>query len=158
MAPPKPKLEHQVQLVCENRRAKFDYTVEDTVEAGLELMGSEVKALREGEAHLNDAYALPLKSELFLMNAHIGPYKAAQAFGHLPLRQRKLLLHRNEIDKWSTKVRERGYAIIPLELYFKNGRAKVKLALCTGKTHQDRRHTIKERETRREMDKEMRRR
>jgi SsrA-binding protein len=145
-------------VVCENRRARFDYTVEDTMEAGIVLLGSEVKAMRGGEASLSDSYAMPRKDEMYLLNAHIGAYKPSALFGHLPTRERKLLLHRNEIDKWSTKVRERGYSIIPLVLYFKNGRAKVKLGLARGKTHEDRRGTIKERETKREMDRELRRR
>jgi SsrA-binding protein len=148
-----------IKLITENRRARFDYTVDDTLEAGLELLGSEVKALREGTASLSDAYAMPTRQgELLLHNAHIGAFKPASAFAHEPLRTRKLLLHREEIDRWSAKVRERGYAIIPLELYFKKGRAKVKLGLCRGKTHEDRRHTIKERETKREVDRMLRRR
>jgi SsrA-binding protein len=147
-----------IRVITENRRARFDYTVEDTLEAGLSLMGSEVKSLREGTANLSDAYALPRGPELYLMNAHIGPWKPASQFGHEPLRPRKLLLHRKEIDRWSAKVRERGYSIIPLLLYFRAGKAKVELGLCRGKTHEDRRHTIKERETKREIEREVRRR
>lgn len=147
-----------IKMITENRRARFDYTVDDTLEAGLMLQGSEVKALRSGTATLSDAYALPTGSELFLINANIGTYDAASAFGHEPRRTRKLLLHAKEIEKWSVKVRERGYSIIPLALYFKNGRAKVKLGLCRGKTHEDRRQTIKERETKRELDRVVRRR
>jgi SsrA-binding protein len=141
-----------IQLITEHRRAKFDYAVEDTLEAGLSLVGSEVKALRDGQANLNDAYALPEHGQLWLCNAHIGAYKPAAMFAHLPTRKRKLLMHREEIDKWAAKVRERGYSIVPLMLYFKNGRAKVKLGLARGKKHGDRRATIKERETKREMD------
>lgn len=147
-----------VKVIAENRRARFDYTVDEKLEAGLELTGSEVKSLREGIANLSDAYALPKGSELFLLNANIGSYKAASVFDHLPTRGRKLLMHRAEIDRWAAKVRERGYSIIPLVLYFKNGRAKVELGLCRGKTHEDRRQDIKERETKREMDRAMRRR
>ena len=147
-----------VRVIAENRRARFDYTVDEKLEAGLELTGSEVKSLREGIANLSDAYALPKGSELFLLNANIGSYKAASVFDHLPTRGRKLLLHRAEIDRWAAKVRERGYSIIPLVLYFKNGRAKVELGLCRGKQHEDRRQDIKERETKREMDRAMRRR
>ena len=147
-----------IKIITEHRRARFDYTVEDTLEAGLELMGSEVKSLRNGTANLNDAYALPKNGELFLLNAHIGAYNPASVFSHEPTRARRLLLHREEIDRWTTKVRERGYSIIPLTLYFKTGRAKIKLGLCRGKTHEDRRHTIKERETKREMDRAVRRR
>ncbi len=144
------------KLICEHRRAKFEYVIDDTIEAGLVLNGSEVKAMRAGESNLNDAFAMPYKDELFLLNAHVGAYKAATHFAHLPTRQRKLLLHRAEIEKWGTKVREKGYSIIPLMLYFKGGRVKVKLGLAKGKTHEDRRGTIKERETKREMDRAMR--
>lgn len=147
-----------VKVIAENRRAKFDYSVEDKVEAGLQLMGSEVKSLRDGTANLGDAYVLPKGDELYLLNAHIGTYNPATFFGHLPTRERKLLMHRAEIDRWSQKVRERGYSIIPLVLYFKNGRAKVELGLCRGKTHEDRRQDIKERETKRELDRAVRRR
>lgn len=141
-----------IRHIAENRRARFDYTIDERLEAGLMLTGSEVKALRNGTATLSDAYALPQKGELFLINANIGTYDAASIFGHEPRRTRKLLLHKTEIEKWSTKVRERGLSIIPLSLYFKGGRAKVLLGLCRGKTHEDRRQTIKERETKRELD------
>jgi SsrA-binding protein len=147
-----------VKLIAENRRARATYTVDEKVEAGLQLQGSEVKALREGTANLSDAYALPKGSDLYLLNAHIGSYKPANVFTHEPLRGRKLLMHRAEIDRWTAKVRERGYSIIPLMLYFKNGKAKVELGLCKGKTHEDRRQDIKERETKREMERETRRR
>ena len=147
-----------VKVISEHRRARFDYTIEDTVEAGIALVGSEAKSLREGVANLNDAYGLPKGTELWLVNAHIGSYKPSALFGHEPTRARKLLLHREEIDRWAAKVRERGYSIIPLMLYFKAGKAKVKLGLCRGKTHEDRRQGIKERETKREMDRALRRR
>jgi SsrA-binding protein len=150
--------EARVQLISEHRRARFDYEIEDRVEAGLELLGSEVKSLREGTANLSDAYAYPQRSELFLLNAHIGGYKPSSVFTPEPTRARRLLLHREQIDRWSTKVREGGYSIIPLKLYFKNGRAKVELGLCRGKTHEDRRQNIKERETKREIDRALRRR
>jgi SsrA-binding protein len=150
--------ESGIRIIAENRKARAAYTVDEKVEAGLQLSGSEVKALRAGTANLSDAYALPKGSELYLLNAHIGTYNPSSFFTHEPLRGRKLLMHREEIDRWTTKVRERGYSIIPLLLYFKNGRAKVELGLCRGKTHEDRRQDIKERETKREMDREMRRR
>jgi SsrA-binding protein len=150
--------ESGIKIIAENRKARAAYTVAEKVEAGLSLSGSEVKALRAGTANLSDAYALPKGSELYLLNAHIGGYNPSSFFSHEPLRGRKLLMHRAEIDRWITKVRERGYSIIPLLLYFKNGRAKVELGLCQGKTHEDRRQDIKERETKREMDRAMRRR
>lgn len=147
-----------IKLISENRRAKFDYHVEDTLEAGLQLMGSEVKSLREGTVNLSDAYGMPKGADLYLHNAHIGVWKPAAAFGHEPLRNRRLLMHREEIDRWAAKVRERGYSIIPLRIYFKEGKAKVLLGLCTGKKHEDRRQDIKARETQREMDRAVRRR
>lgn len=148
----------ELRLICENRKARFDFEVEDTLEAGMELLGSEVKALREGTANLSDSYAYPKGNQLFLLNAHFGVYKPSSAFGHEPTRERKLLLHREQLDRWAAQVRERGYSIIPLKLYFKAGRAKVQLGLCRGKTHEDRRQTIKERETKRELDRVLRRR
>ena len=157
MAKPPPTTD-QIQLVCEHRRAKFDFTFDETLEAGLVLTGSEVKAMRNGEASLNDAYAMPEKTGLVLHNAHIGQYKPASNFGHRPIRPRPLLVNKNELEKWSAKVRERGYSIIPMSLYFKNGWAKVKLGLGKGKKDIDRRDTIKERESKREMDRAIRRR
>lgn len=147
-----------VKIITENRKARAAYSVDEKLEAGLQLLGSEVKSLRDGTANLSDAYALPKGNELYLLNAHIGTYKPANVFTHEPTRGRKLLLHREEIERWAAKVRERGYSIIPLMLYFKNGRAKVELGLCRGKTHEDRRQDIKERETKREMDRAVRRR
>ena len=152
------KLNADEKLITENRRARFDYEFDDTVEAGIQLTGSEVKALRAGEANLSDSYAQPERNELFLCNAHIGAYKPASAFSHVPIRKRKLLLHRVEIDRWATKVKERGYSIIPLVMYFKNGKAKLKLGLGKGKSGLDRRDTIKDREAKREIDRAMRRR
>jgi SsrA-binding protein len=146
------------KIICENRRARFDYELDDTIEAGLVLTGSEVKALRNHEASLSDAYAQEEKGELFLLNAHIGAYKPATTFAHLPTRPRKLLLHKAELEKWAAKVRERGYSIIPLVMYFKNGRAKVKLGLGKGKNTIDRRAGIRERETKRELERLKRRR
>lgn len=154
---PEAKKAH-VAVVAENRRARFDYQIDERMEAGLALTGSEVKSLRDGTAQLSDAYAQPQKGELYLLNARIGPYNPASSFGHPALRARKLLLHRAELDRWSAKVRERGYSIIPLVLYFKNGRAKVELGLCRGKTHEDRREDIKRRDTQRELDRALRRR
>ncbi|HLL52214.1 MAG TPA: SsrA-binding protein SmpB [Myxococcaceae bacterium] len=159
MAGGEKKKDDGIKLVTEHRRARFDYAVEETLEAGLELLGSEVKSLRDGTASLTDSYALPSKDgQLHLLNAHIGPYDSASVFGHDPRRARRLLMHKKEIEHWTVKVRERGYSIIPLKLYFKGGRAKVQLALCKGKTHEDRRQDIKERETKREMDRAIRRR
>jgi SsrA-binding protein len=140
------------KVVATNRRARFDFQIEDTWEAGLVLAGSEVKSLREGNVNLSDAYALPRGNELFLLNCRIGEYKQAAHFGHAPLRDRKLLMQRGEIDRIRGKVEQRGYTLVPLRLYFKDGWAKVELGLGKGRTHEDRRGVIEERESRREMD------
>ncbi len=147
-----------LRVITEHRRAKYDYNIEETLEAGLVLTGSEVKSLRAGTVNLSDAYAAPKRGDLWLYNANIGVYGPASYTGHEPTRERKILMHKIELEKWNTKVREKGYSIIPLMLYFKGGKVKAKLALCTGKTHGDRRQDIKERETKREMDRAMRRR
>ena len=140
------------KVVATNRRARFDYTVEDTYEAGLALTGSEVKSLRAGNLSLSDAYAQPRGGELFLVNCRIGEYGPAAVFGHAPLRDRKLLMKREEIEKIRGKIEQRGYTLVPLSVYFKAGWAKVELGLGRGRKHEDRRHAIAERETRREMD------
>jgi SsrA-binding protein len=143
------------KVVATNRRARFDYQIEDTWEAGLVLTGSEVKSLREGNVNLSDAYAMPRGEELFLVNCRIGEYKQAAHFGHAPLRDRKLLMQRGEIDRIRGKVEQRGYTLVPLRLYFKEGWAKVELGLAKGRAHEDRRGAIAERESRREMDRAM---
>jgi SsrA-binding protein len=146
------------KVVATNRRARFDYDVEERYEAGLALTGSEVKSLRAGNVSLSDAYAQPRGQELFLLNCRIGEYGPASHFGHAPLRDRKLLLRREEIDKIRGKVEQRGYALVPLQIYFKQGWAKVALGLARGRKHADRRDAIAERETKREMEREMSRR
>jgi SsrA-binding protein len=147
-----------VRMVAQNRRARFDFHVEATWEAGLALTGSEVKAVRAGNVSLSDAYAQPRGSELFLVNCRIGEYQPAAFFGHSPLRDRKLLLKREEIDRIRAKVEQRGYTLVPLALYFKRGWAKVEVGLAKGRTHEDRRDAIAERETKREMDRALSRR
>jgi SsrA-binding protein len=147
-----------VKVIATNRRARFDFQVEDSFEAGLSLTGSEVKSLRAGNVSLSDAYALPKGSELFLVNCRIGEYQPAAVFGHAPLRDRKLLVRREEIEKIRGKVEQRGYTLVPLQIYFKQGWAKVELALAKGRKHEDRRDAIAERETKREMDRAMSRR
>jgi SsrA-binding protein len=140
------------KVVATNRRARFDYEVEDSWEAGLVLTGSEVKSLREGNVNLSDAYAMPRGDELFLVNCRIGEYKQAAQFGHPPLRDRKVLMRRAELDRIRGKVEQRGYTLVPLRLYFKEGWAKVELGLAKGRAHEDRRGAIAERESKREMD------
>ncbi len=135
-----------------NRRARHDFHIDEAVEAGIVLTGSEVKSLRAGKAQLKDSYGQIKGGEVWLFNAHISPYAAAAQFGHEPTRARKLLLHRREIERLIGKVKERGLTLIPLRLYFKRGRAKVELGLARGKKLYDKRASIKERETRREVD------
>ena len=141
-----------MKVVATNRRARFDYAIEDSWEAGLVLTGSEVKSLREGNVNLSDAYAQPRGDELYLVNCRIGEYKQAAHFGHAPLRERKLLMSRAEIERIRGKVEQRGYTLVPLQLYFKDGWAKVELGLAKGRAHEDRRDAIAERESQREMD------
>jgi SsrA-binding protein len=144
-----------VKVVATNRRARFDFEIEDVREAGLALTGSEVKSLRAGNVNLSDAYAQPRGDEIFLVNCRIGEYKEAGPFGHAPLRDRKLLLHRAEIDRLRGKIEQRGYTLVPLRIYFKEGWAKVELGLARGRARADRRDAIAERETRREIDRAM---
>ena len=147
-----------VKVIATNRRARFDFEIEDRYEAGLALTGSEVKSLRGGNVSLSDAYAQPRGVELFLVNCRIGEYGPAATFGHAPLRDRRLLMNREEIDRIRGKVEQRGYTLVPLSLYFKHGWAKVELGLAKGRKHEDRREAIAERETKREMDRALSRR
>ena len=135
-----------------NRRARFEYHIDETYEAGLMLIGSEVKALREGKANLTDSYARIDKGEAWLLNLHISPYGPASQFGHEPTRTRKLLLHAREIERLTGKVKEKGLTLVPLRLYFKDGRAKVEIALARGKKLHDKRDSIRERESRLDID------
>ncbi len=143
--------EPERKIVCRNRRARFDYHIEETFEAGLVLVGSEVKSLRAGKAHLKDAYARVENGELFLIKAHIAPYDQANRQNHEPERERKLLLNRREIHRLRGKVRERGFTLIPLDIYFRKGRAKLTLALAKGKRRYDKREAIAKREMERRL-------
>jgi SsrA-binding protein len=138
-----------------NRRAFHDYHLDERYEAGLVLTGSEVKSLRAGRANLKDAYARFFGDELWLVGAHISPYAPASQFGHDPVRNRKLLLHRREIEKLRSKIQEKGLTLIPLRLYWSKGRAKAELALGRGKKLHDKRAAIRERTERREIDRAM---
>lgn len=139
------------RTVTVNRKARHDYFIDETVEAGLVLTGSEVKSLRDGRANLKDSYARVDRGEAVLVNAHISPYDAAARDNHEPTRSRKLLLHRREIDRLHGKLNEKGLTLVPLRIYFNaRGRAKVELGLGRGKKQYDKRQTIKEREARRE--------
>ncbi len=138
--------------ICKNRKARFLYHIEETVEAGIVLVGSEVKALREGKANLVDSYAFVKRGELYLAKAHISQYVQSGPFGHDPTRERKLLLHRREIDRLAGRLREKGATLVPLELYFdESGRAKVELALARGKKLHDKRESIAERDSERRL-------
>ena len=142
--------------IAVNRRARHDYVIEESIEAGLVLTGSEVKSLRAGKAQLKDSYGQIKRGELWLFNAHISEYSPSAQFGHEPTRTRKLLLHRREIERLVGKVKEKGLTLVPLRLYFKRGHAKVELGLGRGKKLYDKREAIKERETRREVDRALR--
>jgi len=135
-----------------NRRAFHDYTITERFEAGLALVGSEVKSLRDHRANLKDAYARFFGEELFLVGAHISPYAPASQLGHDPERSRKLLLHRKEIEKLRGRIKERGLTLVPLRLYWVRGRAKAELGLGVGKKLHDKRVAIRERMERREVD------
>lgn len=143
------------KVVCVNRKARHDYFIEETYEAGLVLLGSEVKSLREGKANLKDSYARILKGEAFLLNAHVSPYPGANRFNHDPTRTRKLLLHSREIERLTGKVNQRGLTLIPLKLYFKKGRAKVELGLARGKKLYDKRETLRRKAARREVERSL---
>jgi SsrA-binding protein len=135
------------KLVCRNRRARFQYHLEDAFEAGMVLRGSEVKSLRAGSASLNEAYGRFRGEELYLVNAHIAPYAEANRDNHEPDRERKLLLHHRELRRLGGKVRERGYTLVPLEIYFKGSHAKVSIALARGKRLHDKRQTVAKRDS-----------
>jgi SsrA-binding protein len=142
--------------ITTNRRARFDYEILETYEAGLVLRGSEVKSLRHGRAHLSDAYAIVKEGEAFLVGAHIAPYSFARDGGHDPDRTRKLLLHKREIQRLGATLAEKGLTLVPLRMYFKEGKAKVELGLARGKTRYDKRETLKRRQADREMQRAMR--
>ncbi len=140
-----------IKVVAKNRKAFHDFHIEEKMEAGLVLMGSEVKSLRDGGASLSDSYAMIKGGEIWLINSHIAQYSPASYANHEPKRTRKLLLHSREILKLSSTLRQKGYTMVPLMLYFRNGRAKVELGLARGKRKYDKRVAIKERENKREL-------
>jgi SsrA-binding protein len=146
------------KLIAENRKARHEYHLLERVEAGLVLTGSEVKSLRAGQAQLQRAFADIRDGELWLVGAHIAPYEQAAIENHEPERDRKLLLHRREIDSLKGKVQERGFTLVPTRLYFKDGRAKVELALAKGKDVRDRRREISKRESDRQIERALKQR
>ncbi|MCJ7545930.1 MAG: SsrA-binding protein SmpB [Deltaproteobacteria bacterium] len=147
------KAKEGIKVVAQNRKARHNYFIEDSYEAGMVLKGTEVKALREGKVNLKDGYARIKNGELFLIDVHISPYAFGNRLNHDPLRPRKLLMHGGEIHRLMGKVREKGFSLIPLSIYFSHGRAKVSLALAKGKKLYDKRETLK----RRAMEKEVER-
>jgi SsrA-binding protein len=141
-----------IKTIVSNRRARHDYHVLEKHEAGIVLRGTEVKSLRAGHMVLKDSYADIIGGEMYLVGAHINPYEQGTAWNHEPERQRKLLLHKREIERLGAQVAEKGLTLVPLSVYFKDGKAKVELGLCRGKQTIDKRRTIQEREVKREMD------
>lgn len=144
-----------MNIVCQNRKAYHDYSIEETIEAGVSLLGTEVKSLREGKANLKDSYVLIKNMEAFLLNCHISPYSHGNIMNHDPLRTRKLLMHKKEIVRLQGKIAQKGYTLIPLKIYFKDGRAKVEVGLAKGKREYEKREAIKEKEANREIEKAM---
>lgn len=142
----------RIKIVTENRKARHDYFIEDKYEAGMVLKGTEVKSLRLGRANLKDSYARITNGEVFVYQMHIGPYPFAYYENHDPLRPRKLLLHKYEIKKLYGKVNEKGYALVPLRVYLKNGKAKIVLGLARGKRKVDKREAIKRRDEKRDLE------
>jgi SsrA-binding protein len=139
------------RVVAQNRKARFEYHVLDTWETGIVLQGTEVKALREGKANLKDSFARVDGGEMWLYNLHISPYEQGNRFNHDPLRPRKLLLHRNEIRKLIGQVEQKGLTLVPLDVHFSRGKAKVKLALVRGKQLHDKRESLREKDQQREV-------
>ncbi len=146
----KTEREKAQKTIADNRKALYDFHVVDTVEAGLVLYGTEVKSIREGRVNLRDSYGKVEDGEIWVYNVNISPYSHRGYADHEPLRRRKLLLHKDEIRKLIGKTAERGFTLVPLRLYYKNGRVKVALSLAKGKTAPDKRETIRRRETERE--------
>ena len=134
-----------------NRRARFDYFIEDGIEAGIVLTGTEIKSIRLGKVNLGDSYAIIRNEEIYLLNTHISSYDKGNIFNHDENRTRKLLMHKSQIRKLNNKVTLEGYTLIPLKIYFVKGRAKVLIGLCRGKKNYDKRETIKERDVNREI-------
>ena len=145
--------EQKIKIIAENRKARHDFTIYETFEAGIALTGTEVKSLRAGKANMKDSYAqVTRQAEVFVYNLHISPYDHGNIFNHDPLRSRRLLLHRAEINKLIGKVKEKGYALVPLKLYFKHGLVKMELALAVGKKLYDKRTDMAKRDAKREME------
>jgi SsrA-binding protein len=149
---PRPMTEKTITL---NRRARHEYAIEETLEAGLVLTGTEIKSIRAGKVNLSDAYARIERGEAWLIGAHIAPYEQGNRYNHEPLRTRKLLLHRDQIAELAGRVNTRGLTLVPLRLYIRDGHAKLELGIARGKKAHDKRRTIAERDQRRELEREL---
>ena len=147
-----------IKTVATNRKAYHNYSIQDTFEAGISLTGTEIKSVRAGRVSLVQAYVKPDKGEVWLLNAHIARYEAASYLSHEPTRPRKLLLHRKEIDSLNSRIAERGLTLVPLRMYLKDSIAKIEIALARGKKLHDKRESIQQRETEREIDRRLKRR
>lgn len=144
-----------IKPIAQNRKARHDYYIEDVLECGIELFGTEVKSLRKGMCNLKDSYAQVKNGELFVIGMHISPYEQGNIFNKDPFRTRKLLAHRSEIRRLAASAQQDGMSLIPLSLYFKDGRAKMEIAVAKGKKLYDKRHTIAERDAGREMERRL---
>ncbi len=144
------------RVIITNRKARHEYHIDEVYEAGIALKGTEVKSLRLGSANLQDSYAFVRAGEVFLEGMHISPYEFGNQFNHEPKRERKLLLNKREIRKLIGKTKEKGFTLVPLSVYFKNGKAKIELALARGKKSYDKRKAIAERDMKREQERELR--
>lgn len=142
-------------MEIQNRKARYDYEIEDTYEAGMVLTGTEIKSIRQGKANIKDSYVIVRNDELYLLNAHISLYDEGNRFNHEETRTRKLLMHKREILKLRNRLEIEGYTIIPLKIYFVRGRAKVEIGVCKGKKNYNKKETIKERDIKREQEKLM---
>ncbi len=141
-----------IKIVCQNKKAYTDYDIEETIEAGIVLTGTEVKALREGRANIKDSYVIIKGGEAFLLNSNISPYSHGNIFNHNPIRTRKLLLHKKEIQRLLGKIQQKGYSLIPLKIYFKGPYAKIEIAVAKGRKKHEKRDIIKKREAQREIE------
>ena len=144
-----------IKIICQNKKAYHEYFIEETYEAGIVLVGTEVKSLRDGKAQLVDSYAVFKGDELFLLNAHISPYSHAARDNHDPTRSRKLLLHKKELQRLQGKINERGFALVPLKLYFSRGKIKAEIALVKGKKLHDKRETLKKNAMKKDVEREL---
>lgn len=147
-------MSENVKMIAQNKKARFDYFVEDSYECGIVLEGTEVKSVKDGNISFNDSFAEIINGELWLRNFHISEYKYSSIFNHNPDRLKKLLVHKEELKRIRRKVEEKGYTLIPLDFYLKNGRVKLNLGICKGKKQFDKRATIKERDLNRDLSRE----